>query len=226
MLEKGSKERPTGNLILYCYVIGENPFQPGSEIIASNVVVSFLKINDNFPVVTFPPVSFQSIDELKKIIYTYDDLYDLVKLPDFRMPENKELGNQYIQERMEQYNHFVMRYVELCKNREKLNSTKEESISGVTDYLEILTKLSTQFRTSTGLTKDTTQMKLETLIDKFSNQFPQFDLQNYWKALLFPGSKGEKLTHLYIQKFYAIYNEKYETASDLKKEIQELENEI
>jgi hypothetical protein len=222
MLEKGSRERPTGNLIIYCYVIGENPFQSGSEVIASNVVVSFLKINDNFPVVTFPPISFVNMDELKKILINNEDLYDLARLPDFRMPEDKEMGNQYIQNRMEQYNHFVMKYVELCKNREKTPAPSLK-LHGADDYIDVLRKLSTEFRTSTGILKDTTQMKIENLISEFSPKFPQFDLINYQKALFFPGQKGEVLIRLYIQKYEAIQNEKYETASLLKKQINELE---
>ncbi len=223
MLEKGSKERPTGNLIIYCHVIGENPFQSGSQIIASNVVVSFLKINDNFPVVTFPPISFENLDELKKILVQNEDLYDLARLPDFRMPEEKEQGNQYIQNRMEQYNHFVMKYVDLCKNREN-SPLPLLNVEGPKDYIEALRKLSTEFRSSTGIVKDTTQLKLENFITEFSPAYPQFDLSNYQKALFFPGQKGEVLVRLYIQKYEAIQNEKYETASLLKKQIYELEH--
>lgn len=223
MLEKGSKDRPTGNLIIYCHVIGENPFHPGLQVIASNVVVSFLKINENYPVVTFPPISFSTIEDLRKILFHNDDLYDLIKIPEFRMPEDKSLGQVYIQERMDQYNHFVMRYVELCKNRDK-QPKPEVIIEGAKEYLEALTNLSTEFRTSTGLTKDTTQMKITGLIEKFSPVYPQFDLENYQRALFFSGQKGETLVQLYIQKFYAIQSEKYEKASDLKKQIIELEN--
>ncbi|MCB1179253.1 MAG: hypothetical protein KDK36_16855, partial [Leptospiraceae bacterium] len=117
MLEKGSTSNPTGNLLVYCHVIGENPFQHGSEVIASNVVVSFLKINENLPVVTFPPVSYDTMDELQEVIYQNSEIYDIAKLPDFRMPSDKDEGNKYLQERMEQYNQFVMKYVELCKSK-------------------------------------------------------------------------------------------------------------
>jgi hypothetical protein len=64
MLEKGNIENPTGNLILYARVVGENPFEPDHEYIASNVVVSFLRINNSLPVVTFPPVSFKTLEEM------------------------------------------------------------------------------------------------------------------------------------------------------------------
>lgn len=222
MLEKGSKDNPTGNLILYCYVIGENPFQPGCEIIASNVVVSFLKVNDNFPVVTFPPISFNSYEDLKKLLSLHEDIYDIAKLPDFRMPADKESGNQYVQDRIEQYNSFVMKYVEFCKNKEK-NTVSEAILNGVNDYLEALKKLSLQFRTSTGMSRDVVQERVDKLINNFANLYPEFDLQNYKNALFFPGEKGEELTNLYLKKYQAINEEKYEAASLLTKRIKDLE---
>jgi hypothetical protein len=225
MLEKGSKTNPTGNLIVYCYVIGENPFQPGCEIIASNVVVSFLKINDNFPVVTFPPISFPSIDELKKVIIPNESMYDMARLPDFRMPEDREAGNIYIQERMEQYNAFVMKYVELCKNKER-NVMPDFNLAGVNDYLDELLKISMQFRSSTGLARDTVQQRIDKLIENFSVRYPQFDLENYKNALFYPGKKGDELASLYLKKFQAINDEKYEAASIIKRKILDLETTV
>lgn len=225
LLEKGSEKNPTGNLILYSYVIGENPFQPGYAIIASNVVVSFLKVNDNFPVVTFPPVSYHSIDELKKVVAEYGDIHDIIKLPDFIMPEGKENGNRYIQQRMEQYNNIVVKYVELCRNQEKSGILDSElKGDGVTSYLDALAKLSLQYRTSKGLAKEALKLKVDKLIHRFSTVYPQYDLDNYKIAMMYPGKKGDELASLYIQKFNAISTENYETASILKRRIQELES--
>ncbi|MCB1189377.1 MAG: hypothetical protein H7A23_02680 [Leptospiraceae bacterium] len=223
VLERGDIHQPTGNLILYCYVIGDNPFQPDCEIIASNVVVSFLKINDNFPVVTFPPVSFKAVEDLRKIITDNGELYDVVKLPDFEMPYGKETGNRYIQERMEQYNHYVIRYVELCKNKEQ-NPESEVKGDGVGDYLNAIVNVSVKYKNSRGLAKEAVKYKMDQLLDNFSYTHPQYDLENFRNALYTMGDRGDELALLYVQKFNAISEELYEEASVIHKKIQHLES--
>ncbi len=223
--ERGSKPNPTGNLIAYCHVFGENPIAPGGKIIASNVVVSFLKIGDNYPVVTFPPVALSSKEELLKILTENIHLYDVVQLPDFQMPENKDQSNQYIQERMEQFNSMVMRYVEYCKAKEKKQATGgAEKLEGFNQPLETLANLSLEFRSSSGIAKEATRLKMDRIVDYFQNHHPQLDIDNFQKALAFPGKLGDELVSLYIQKFNAIQIENYEGASDLRRRILAIES--
>ncbi|MDX1958752.1 MAG: hypothetical protein SFU98_09275 [Leptospiraceae bacterium] len=222
ILEKGSNSNPTGNLIVYCKVIGENPFQDGYEIIASNVIVSFLKIKDSLPVVTFPPIPFPNLEELQNSIARNNDLYDIVRLPDFIMPEGKDQTDRYIQSRMEQFNSFVLQYMELCKKREaSASEVKEETPSG---YLNALLQISAEFRSSSGLAKEIARKKVDSVMTEIANKYPQFDTANYRNALFkFPGIKGDELTSLYLKKFFAIQAEEYETASLLKQRILEME---
>ncbi|BDA79479.1 hypothetical protein LPTSP3_g24090 [Leptospira kobayashii] len=223
--ERGSKPNPTGNLIAYCHVFGENPIAPGGKIIASNVVVSFLKIGDNYPVVTFPPVALSSKEELLKILTENIHLYDVVQLPDFQMPDDKDQSNQYIQERMEQFNSMVMRYVEYCKAKEKKQATGEnEKLEGFSQPLETLANLSLEFRSSSGIAKEATRLKMDRIVDYFLNHHPQLDIDNFQKALAFPGKLGDELVSLYIQKFNAIQIENYEGASDLRRRILAIES--
>ncbi len=223
--ERGSKPNPTGNLVAYCHVFGENPIAPGGKIIASNVVVSFLKIGENYPVVTFPPVALSSKDELLKILSDNIHLYDVVQLPDFQMPENKEQGNQYIQERMEQFNSMVMRYVEFCKAKEKKQSTQSvEKLDGFNEPLETLANLSLEFRNTSGIAREATRLKMDRIVDYFHSNHPQLDIDNFKKALGYPGKLGDELVSLYIQKFNAIQIEKYEDASDLRRRILAIES--
>ncbi|AVQ12030.1 Uncharacterized protein XB16_1700 [Leptospira santarosai] len=223
--EKGSEKNPTGNLIVYCNVFGENPLSPGGKIIASNVVVSFLKIGENFPVVTFPPVSLESYEELKKVISENIEKYDVIKIRDFEMPTSKEASNDYIQERMDQFNSVVIKYVEICKNREigggLVNFPEEES--GVREYLDALANLSLKIRRSTGIAREASLIKMDQLVENFSTKHPEFDLDNFKKALFLPGQTGEELIGLYLQKFNAISKENYEDASTLKKKIHDIE---
>lgn len=226
IFEKGSKQNPTGNLVLYCHVIGENPVQPGGSIIASNVVVSFLKLGDNFPVVTFPPVALPKLEDLRNILDINLEAYDIVKLPDFELPDSKGSVNQYIQDQMDRFNQVVMRYVEFCKGREKRApaiSTTDLVSDGVNGYLEALANLSLEFRNSSGLAREATQLKVDRLVNSFSTDHPQYDVDNFKRALSFPGNQGEELIGLYLKKFNAISVENYEGASQLKKQIDQIE---
>jgi hypothetical protein len=226
MLEKGSTSNPTGNLIVYCKVIGENPFQSGCDIIASNVVVSFLKVNESLPVVTFPPVSYPAMEDLQKALAKNIDTYDIAKLPDFIMPEDTERGNRYLQERMEQYNSFVLRYVELCKNKDK-GEMKYIPADDLNQSMNILMEASLQYRNSDGLAREMAKHKIENLTSEISVKNPEFDLENYKNAIYtYQGPMGDELASLYVKKFKAIRFEEYEEASQLKRKILDLEANI
>lgn len=223
MLEKGSLSNPTGNLVVYARVIGENPFEPGCEYIASNVIVSYLRMGENLPVVTFPPVSFPTLGDLQKVLARYADMYDIARLPDFVMPQGKEAENRYLQERMESYNQFVLRYVELCKNKEKKQDS-EKKFGEVHDFLNELVEFSVQYRSSSGLTKEIAKTKVNNLAKEISNRFPAFDMDNYMNAIYrYKGQVGDELATLYLKKFHAIHQEEYEKASELKMQIRDLE---
>lgn len=142
------------------------------------------------------------------------------------MPENKELANQHIQERMEQFNSMVMRYVEFCKAKEKKTQTTSltEHLDQVSEPLETLASLSLEFRNTSGIAREATRLKMERIVDYFHNNHPTLDIDNFKKALSVPGKMGDELVGLYIQKFNAIQIENYETASDLRKRILEIES--
>jgi len=111
-LEKGDIKRPTGNLIVYGDVIGENPFQDGAKIIAANVFVSYLNHGDSLPVVSFPPVPIVTKRLLMKIINQGN--YDLFKMDNFESPEDPGLANKYIKGKLREFNDIVSKYVEKC----------------------------------------------------------------------------------------------------------------
>jgi len=225
MLKKGSRSYPTDNLIVYCRVIGENPFQSGCDIIASNVVVSFLKVNESLPVVTFPPVSYPALEDLQKALAKNIDMYDIAKLPDFIMPEDTERGNRYLQERMEQYNSFVLRYVELCKNKDK--SEMKYISDDLNQVMNTLMEASLQYRGSEGLAREMAKIKIDNICREIALKNPEFDMENYKKAIYsFTGPVGDELASLYVKKFKAIRFEEYEEASQLKRKILDLETNI
>lgn len=223
MLEKGNIDNPTGNLILYAKVIGENPFEPDHEYIASNVVVSFLKINNSLPVVTFPPVSFRTLEDLHKAIQVNSEAYDIARLPDFVLPSEKEKISKYLQERMDNFNAFIARYVERCKQKEE-NSSQRIFENDFQGYFKELLETSVMYKNSSGLTKEIAKTRVDNLISEISLKFPTLDVENYKNAIFkYSGNVGDELATLYLKKFQAIYQENYEIASQIKKRIQELE---
>lgn len=222
MLEKGNIDNPTGNLILYAKVIGENPFEPEHEYIASNVVVSFLKINNSLPVVTFPPVPFRTLEDLHKAIQVNADAYDIARLPDFILPTEKEKVSKYLQERMDNFNAFIARYVEHCKQKESFSHKYFES--DFNSYFRELLETSVMYKNSSGLTKEIAKSRVDNLVSEISVKFPSLDIENYKNAIFkYSGHLWDELATLYLKKFQAIYQENYEIASQLKKRIQELE---
>lgn len=174
---------------------------------------------------TFPPVSLESYEELKKVISENIEKYDVIKIRDFEMPTSKEASNDYIQERMDQFNSVVIKYVEICKNREVGGGLVDfpEEESGVREYLDALANLSLKIRRSTGIAREASLIKMDQLVENFSTKHPEFDLDNFKKALSLPGQTGEELIGLYLQKFNAISKENYEDASTLKKKIHDIE---
>ncbi len=114
--ERGGAENPTGNLLCYCTVEGVNPVQPGGDIIVCNVVVSYVSARSNhFPVVIFPPAALPTRADLD-ILIELGDNYDLVRMEDFLVPPGVD-EDEYIRERLESFNRYVMEYVELCRDR-------------------------------------------------------------------------------------------------------------
>ena len=225
--EKGNKKEPTGNLIVYCNVIGQDDVEIEDKIIVVNIVVSMLKLQGGNPVVSFPPVPLKDETELVGIISRHIDKYDIIKLPDFELPNSGKKIRNYFKKRMKELNQIALEYVSFCNNFEE--KKKEETIAEslnfqMNDYISNLANLSLGFRKFKGLTKQVTLMQVENLIEKFSQKYPQFDLDNFQKALSKPGTKGEQLITLYLQKFKAISNKNYEQASYLNKQIINIEN--
>jgi uncharacterized protein YaaR (DUF327 family) len=163
------------------------------------------------------------MEDLQNALHFNSDHCDIARLPDFIMPEDKEEANKYIQERMEQYNQFVVKYVELCKNKEK-NQVEEPFKEGVSNYLSTLVEYSLQFQRSSGLSREIAKQRVDRIIEEISRKYPEFDIQNYKNALYrYSGNRGEELATLYMKKFQAIHVEDYEKASILKSKIMDLE---
>ncbi len=255
MLEflKGNAEEPTGNLIVYCYVNGRNPFHPGGKIILSNVVVSFLSARTNmFPVVVFPPVSLMTDEDLDQVL-EINEFSDVIQLYDFEMPDGEDPGQNYVNERMTHFNQIVMEYVEFCRGY--ISSRVRD------DFMAESRELDAEFALEAPREEPATATALSTLPDEEKNalenlerlmgssgprgeeelkadhhfrsvvrlieaRYPKYDIRNFLRGLKVPQSADAGLHSLYMKKFWAIYEENYEQAARIQSKINRLEKSL
>ena len=222
LLEKGNIEQPTGNLILYCDVIGENPLDLDSKIIASNVFVSFLNHDNNLPAITFPPVPFKNGDEFERFL-TMQKSFDLMRLQDFQFPPDAEKAQEYVNQRLQEVNDLVKQYVEHCASYLKAYvekvPLKPSEKSDVIDQLNYLEKLSNRLR------KNFDESLFSNLTDfwrNFVDRNPQYPLHNLLQHIQGQGPSADKLVNLFFAQSRAIYYEQYEEADQLQSEISRL----
>lgn len=255
MLEfvKGNAEEPTGNLIVYCYVNGRNPFHPGGKIILSNVVVSFLSARTNmFPVVVFPPVSLMTEDDLDQVL-EINEFSDVMQLYDFEMPEGEEEGQNYVNERMSHFNQVVMEYVEYCRGYIGARIRDDDFLP---EPQEFEADFTLEAPAAAGPERQAEENALSTLPDDekstlenlerlmghaprnqedshFRNvvrhieaRYPKYDIRNFLRGLQVRQSVDAGLHSLYMKKFWAIYEENYEQAARIQGKINRLEKSL
>lgn len=247
---KGNADEPTGNLIVYCYVNGRNPFHAGGKIILSNVVVSFLSARNNmFPVVVFPPVSLMSEDDLDQVL-EINEFSDVIQLYDFEMPEEEEAGQNYVNERMSHFNQIVMEYVEYCRGyigsrvRDDFfpepqefdadftleapatltnpNSTEENALSTIPDD-ERSTLEHLERLIGPEFKRDA---NFNNVVRHIQSSYPKYDIGNFLRGIGASPAEGTGLHSLYMKKFWAIYEENYEQAARIQSKITRLEKSL
>lgn len=130
--ERGDKKNPSGNLLIYTKIKGENPIEPGKQIFAANVYISILSQEENLPVVTFPPIPYKEKSEMMKHLVNQDNI-DIIKLDDFEFPLEIDEVDGYLTRQLEYFHEAVDEYVEIYSKRFK----KEEKIDEDT-FLENL----------------------------------------------------------------------------------------
>ncbi|MCB1170770.1 MAG: hypothetical protein KDK25_10565 [Leptospiraceae bacterium] len=227
---KGDPKAPTGNMIAFCQVIGKNPLETEGTIIAIHVVVSNISARENsFPVVVFPPVSLKSESELSRVI-AFQDRCDVVRLEDFQIP-SEDQEQEYMNDRLEQFNDLVRDYVDLYQRyHEKLSP-------GLKEDLKLLTGPSatpSEGKSESVDGEEATLKKLQDLlktgagpgdfspvIRHIEKNFPQYDIQNFEKSI---HQDQTEIASLYIKKFFAIHEERYEAAALFQARIVQMES--
>ena len=235
MLEflKGNPDSPSGNLIVFCDVIGKNPINPDGKIIVSNVVVSFISASSNsYPVVIFPPDSLETREELDLLI-SLNDSYDVIQLPDFELPDDQK-ESVYLKERMEQLNQCVVEYVEFC--RQYIEGFMEEGVPtrelpAPVSEKEAPTEKSALDALQAFLLQKDRRAPLEEIEGQFKDaihflkiNYPKYDVDKFAEVAYKPGRLAKNLARLYLEKYKAVFDEQYETAARLKNRIARLEH--
>lgn len=226
---KGDPQAPTGNLIAFCQVIGKNPLETEGTIIAIHVVVSNISARENsFPVVVFPPVSLRNEGELSRVI-AFQDRCDVVRLDDFQIP-SEDQEQDYMNERLEQFNDLVRDYVDLYqRHHEKRSPALKEDIKLLTGPAQgksetseptegeeaTLKRLQDLLKTGAG------PGDFSPVIRYIEKNFPQYDIQNFEKSI---HQDQTEIASLYIKKFFAIHEERYEAAALFQARILQMES--
>ncbi|MBX7057812.1 MAG: hypothetical protein K1X75_07065 [Leptospirales bacterium] len=224
--ESGNPEKPSGNLLVYCEVRGENPIEPEDGVLACHIAVSFVGAQEsNFPVVIFPPISAADLSELETLA-ARDDRLDIVRTEDYIAPAEEE-REDYMRRRMEQLNELVLAYVELCRKRfaagappsgRRLRALPSPPSAPEPQTPNSESRLFEEMEQAlSGSGDSASRDRLDSLLRHAMQRFPQFDTGNLLRDLK---AGGLDLARLYLKKFRAIQAERYEEAASLQSDIQ------
>lgn len=263
---KGNSKSPTGILVAFSEVKGENPIDPNAKILAVQVVVSPLSAHQyNYPVVVFPVSAFSDKNHFFKIV-DFIGSCDVIQLPDFQVPKNLS-DEEYLKERMKMLNEIIQSYVDNYQ-RKYANSINEQDLV-IFDYLLDIGEINVSKTTSNpskikrkktiekqidarGTLKEIEELlvsyigkNVATKVSETSKQskkrgrrkklkledfspyttfikkyHPELDILNFEKAVQ---KNDYDLANLYIKKYFAILEERYETAQYFQNKINQLE---
>lgn len=239
MLEfiRGLQQQPSGNLIAYCRVIGKNPLQVDGDFIAIHVVVSTLSAaQSSFPVVVFPPVAYETAQELADALSARKHC-DIIRLEDFQIPQSKS-DQDYINERLEDFNGIVRQYVEMMQQGfDKNPPVPDQSLTsaglfpeGLSESaLPVIRATATAEKEGPDLLNDLDNLvkqradlpDFEPVLMAVRENHPEYDIDSFPNMIRL---NRFHLLDLYVKKFFAISEERYETAADLQNQISVIES--
>lgn len=221
--EFGDPKSPRGNCILYSAVYEDKHYFPDASWIASNIYVSYLPIKNNLPVVAFPPVQIENPEDIFSVARQHD--MDVLRIPDFRPPNEESEAKDYFKQKVEEFNDIVMAYVELCKRAEgkvSIEGTENGKKFGEDD-LQKLNLLEKRFVNSL---KEEESASVDSILGPYANddllRDQRYDFQNLWSLYHDSDAEKEKIIHLFFEKFRAISKENYEKAESIQNSIDRL----
>ncbi len=250
---QGYPEKPTGNLIVYAHTRGYNPIDERGDVIVCNVVVSFVAPESNqFPIVTFPPASLKKESELDKLL-ELNPSCDVFRLEDFEIPSDQNPESYLRKRIKEfnavviEYVVMCSDYIgwektkKLPKNLPSLRqilsqkNTQSNTQSGIryqsrsAEEISYIDQLEHYLEVQKTVNAERLWPHFRKIISIIESKYPYYDVGNFARVIRIrdgeqPFAKSNlQLANLYLHKFRAIYEEKYEEAAKIQKNIQQLE---
>ncbi len=224
---RGNQNAPCGVLVAFADVRGKNPIDPEGKILAVHISVSALSAHmSHYPVVVFPPTSFRDRSHLDRVLDFMGDV-DVIELEPFQLPENSE-EEDYFQVRMDELNHIVQDYVDLFQKR-YLSMAQEQGI----EFLNLDLEADPAVEDEHPLDLRSSLNQLETLLQKkadidqyrsviryIRSHHPELDVWNFEQLIR---NSRHEIAELYIKKFRAIAEERYEAAAFYQNRILDAE---
>ena len=193
----------------------------------------------------FLPTSLEKEEDLERLI----DLTfycDVLRLEDFNIPKGKD-PEVYIRSRIKKFNHIVIEYIEMCReylensrkrpvlSRFKLDPKWEFSLSEADKHdhenleeLFCLDQIKRCLRAQQTSSR-TVRYRFRRLIQLMEDKYQHYDVNNFARIVgLYTKEKplnrfNLRLAMLYLHKFRAIYDERYEEAARIQGRIEGLE---
>ncbi len=247
---RGSSDEPSGNLLVYAYARDCNPIVPEDELIVCNVIVSFATSeSEQFPVVSFPPTSLRREEDLATIV-SLNPNYDVFRLEDFELYQNRD-PKAYIRMRIRKFNSVVSEYLEMCQNYARLKKknfkakqnlpflqnnqaiqyspVNRTSPSALPEESTCLDQLEEFLKIYSTDSQGKMKPYFRKIISVMETKYPCYDVNNFARAVGLHTEEQKiaksnlKLATLYLRKFRAIHEERYEEAANIQNNIKLLE---
>ncbi len=217
--EYGNEQNPKGNCFLYCAVQNDFYYFPNTDWIAANIYISSLPVNDRLPVVAFPPIGVESPQKVFDLAKARG--MDVIRIPDFIPPSDKEEAKKYFHRRINEFNDLIMAYVEICN--QSIRPVGENYQVSNEDEASKLDALEKRFLKALIANPDQSALNMDVILGPYLFdtivQDKKYDFHNL-QALLpeLEPDQGD-IVRLFFDKFRAIYHEEYEMASFIQQEI-------
>lgn len=223
-IRRGKITNLTGNVIIYWDIIRNEKDRKDAnyKVLAINFIVSAIPIEDKILTTSFPPIPFRDFDEiLEKIQNTNCDIIHGGKM---EFPKNNQNLENFYKNQFNHYNKIIEFYISLYKEKFNFSINKlseEDRISLLSD----LVKKSRQEKKISKSKKMIFTSKIQRIISSLKKS-DKYDFGFFLSILFEKGKKVDTLLDLYIQKYVAIFYERYEEAQKLKNKINKLKSTI
>lgn len=220
---RGNPSSPAGTLIAFAEVDGHNPISADARYLAVHIVVSSLAaLRSHYPVVVFPPAAYRDRNQLDRMI-DFSGRCDVLQLPVFCVPAGMS-DEEYIQKRMDDLNQIVEDYVDLVQKSFAVLAQEqgwqivplELDFDDLDEDLDLGSSLS---RLERLIERKAAYESYSPVIHYIKSHHPELDVWNFEQLVR---NARLDVAALYVQKFRAIAEERYEAAAFFQTRIEDM----